>query len=148
MTVIRKEYIYQVFDYTDPDPGPAPMNTTPPFWTEPTPLPQWFIDAPTKYKKIIRISGATAGISNPADGTQSDISKGVRLFGPLAKYFATNGFIMMLNNYNNVKEYEITYTNIRDLSWSVVDFLNHAFPPIGEHLDLVIEMEILLTQDD
>jgi hypothetical protein len=126
-------------------------------------LPDWFVNADKKYRKIVRVLGASAGWYDKDVGDQIDVPKGTRLAGNLAKDYPRDGFnlpdlpdfnyIMMVNNYNNVKEYDITESNIRVLEWELRNRDGTAvwYPHEtgeGDHnliLDLVVELEILLT---
>jgi anaerobic ribonucleoside-triphosphate reductase len=63
------------------------------------------------------------------------------------KYIETQnvGFIMMINNYNSTKEFDITYDNINDVQfyiryWSTTIHLKFI-------LDCFIELELLIVDD-
>ena len=118
------------------------------YWTKPESLPTWFVNAEMKYKKIIRVLGATANMIDVTHGTTyDDMPRTLRLMGNLTKHFLSNEFVMMINNYNCVKEFDVTYKNIRELSWYITDALKNPYPndDNAHVLDLVVELELLLT---
>jgi hypothetical protein len=95
------------------------------------------------------VLGATGCVYSTATPDEVEVPKYLRLMSNLSKDFPSNEFIMMLNNYNSVKEFDITHMNIRALDWYAVDAKGVGFPDIhGLHLDLVIELELLLVLDD
>jgi hypothetical protein len=126
-------------------------------------LPDWFINADKSFRKVVKVLGASAGWYDKDTGEQIDVPKGTRLAGNLAKDCPRDGFllpdlpdfnyIMMVNNYNCVKEYDITESNIRVLEWEIRNKDGNAVwyphePGEGDHnliLDLVVELQIELT---
>jgi hypothetical protein len=91
--------------------------------------------------------GATAQLVNVDDGDNmkpEDLPRGVRLMGNLTKDFPLNEFVMMMNNYNNVKEFDVSYLNITELYWYALNAIKEPFPPIRNTMDLVVELELLL----
>jgi hypothetical protein len=69
--------------------------------------------------------------------------------GSLTKDFSSNGFVMMMNNYNCVKEFDVTHLNIRELTWYVINGIGNPFPGIDyQHMDLVVELELLLIEPE
>jgi hypothetical protein len=50
---------------------------------------------------------------------------------------------MMLNNYNNEKDFDITHSNIRELYWSLSDAKGNMYETTD--LDVVIELEVMIT---
>jgi hypothetical protein len=123
-------------------------------------LPDWFINADKKYKKIVRVLGASAGWYDSDVKDQIDVAKGTRLAGNIAKDCPRDGFVlpdlpefnyvMMVNNYNCTKEYDITESNIKVLEWEIRnrDGTAVVYPHEtgeGDHnliLDLVVELQI------
>jgi hypothetical protein len=100
-------------------------------------LPPWFILA-DKYKKIIRVLGATAGYES---------QQYLRLFSNISDDSLSRGFIMMINNYNNVKEFNVSNSNLTDLTFAVLTpQWNDIIDDIN--LFLVVELELLLIDDN
>jgi hypothetical protein len=140
MSVIKREYLCCQYDII-PD-----LFVAEPWHTKPYALPDWFINAPPQYKKIVRILGATGNYMAPDSGEEPDeLPRGVRLMGSLTKDFPLNNFIMMMNNYDCVKEFNITYNNIRELTWWLENGVHSPLPAPGVHMDLVVELELLMT---
>jgi hypothetical protein len=133
-------------------------------------LPDWFTKASLKYKKIIRVLGASCGVIQ-SGGNETDTSvKGLRLMSNLTKDFPPDikimlrnydgsprnppipdlfegmNFIMIVNNYNNVKEYDVTLSDLKHLTWGLMSPGGGIATFNG--LDLVIEMELMITQED
>jgi hypothetical protein len=141
-------------------------------------LPDWFTNAPTKYKKIVRILGTTVNFIQSHAFVDIDVmppTPGYRMFSNVnmhsnitmktvtieqpdnpfdptpPKFIHTSqpeGFIMMINNFNSVKEYDITFENIRQLKfylrpWNSVTTEN----PHGLDVDFVCEPELLLIDE-
>jgi hypothetical protein len=111
-------------------------------------LPYWFIHDPLKRRKIIRVLGVTVSLPQGAD---SDALRGVILIGNLTKDFPRGNFqantvtpdfnyIMTINNYNYVKEWDITDCNLTSLQF--------AFQVDGSFYDAtmtcIIELELVL----
>jgi hypothetical protein len=148
MSVVKREYIacQYIIDPPPPIPIPTPPDyVVPDLVTKPYALPDWFVKSPPQYKKIVRVLGATGFIIEPVTGEDFEIATGVRLMGNLTKDFPLNGFIMMMNNYDCVKEFDITYSNIRDLTFWCRNGLQKPYPISMMYMDLVVELELLLT---
>jgi hypothetical protein len=139
-------------------------------------LPDWFINAIPKYKKIVRVLGSTINFINSSSFNDIEIvspTPGFRMFSNLATHsnivmetvtvghdnpfepeaptfthtHQTEGFVMMINNYNSVKEYDITFENIREIKfylrpWNSVTSENSVLD-----VDFVCELELLLIDD-
>jgi hypothetical protein len=132
MSIIQKQYFTLESQIIPPyDPWNPPQPMTPTSLLNPicsANLPDWFINADKKFKKIIRVLGVSVGtlptpIQEPNE--EEDITKpGFRLYSNinprsniLMKTSATVddakngkfqesqniGFIMMINNYNSTK---------------------------------------------
>jgi hypothetical protein len=150
MATLKKEYLYFSYDYFAPmsaedDPG---TDAHIPIWyTETSRLPDWFCNAPKKYGKVIRVLGSTGNFIDPESGEENqDLPKGIRLCSNLSRDFPTNEFIMMMNNYNSIKEFDVTYSDIQGLYWYLKDGLGRSFPAPGMHLDLVVELEVFIYE--
>jgi hypothetical protein len=160
---IRKEYFTCIHDYELKDISTLDEYERSMYETRNKfQLPDWFINADRKYKKIVRVLGCSAGWYDKDTGEQIELPKGTRLASNLAKdcprdRFSLSdlpdfNFIMMINNYNNVKEYDITESNIRVLEWEIRSKDGTAvwYPHEtgeGDHnliLDLVVELQISL----
>jgi hypothetical protein len=113
MTIVQKEYLTIFLDE----------------FLEPTNLPDWFTNASPKYKKIIRVLGTTAQYRGATD--MLDLPKGIRLVSNLTKDFPAGkfkgqevpgfNFVMMVNNYNRVKDYNVTQSNLQQLRFNFVN---------------------------
>ncbi|GHU18857.1 hypothetical protein FACS189472_07790 [Alphaproteobacteria bacterium] len=206
MTVVQKEYLTvtskpKVWDTSKgdvPDPDdPFPPDPYYPFTPPDTPptatpdvdqiilnsnavakcvLPMWFINAPIKYKKIIRVLGATVNqISIDEDGQltliESPVGPGYRVFsnvasnspnvmiskrspshnGPNAKDLQTvigkEGFVMMVNNYNSVKEFDVTMDNLREMTFYIRTWNGYTDQRMPSYVDFICELELLLVDD-
>jgi hypothetical protein len=164
MASVRKEYFTCIHDYELKDVERlAEYDKTVYENRNKFQLPDWFVNADPKYRKIVRVLGASAGWYDKDSGEQIDVPKGTRLAGNLAKDCPRDGFllpdlpdfnyIMMVNNYNCTKEYDITESNIRVLEWEIRsrDGTAVGYPhETGEGdanliLDLVIELQIELN---
>jgi hypothetical protein len=146
MSVVKREYL--VCQYIiDPPPPIPPDWIEPDLVTKPYALPDWFSKSPPQYKKIVRVLGATGYIIDPTTGEEFETSIGIRLMSNLTKDFPLNGFIMMMNNYDCVKEFDITYNNIRELTWWCRNGIQKPYPLTGMWMDLVVELELLLTTE-
>jgi hypothetical protein len=144
MSIVKKEYLNCIRDIIEPEDWVGPK----PFRSAPFTLPDWFTKAKLPLKKIIRVLGATASIYIENSPDEEDPPKGLRLYSNLSKDFPSNEFIMMLNNYNCIKEFDITYLNINELDWYVIDSRFKPFPDVhGLHMPMVIEMELLLVNE-
>jgi hypothetical protein len=171
MSIIRREYITHFIDLTpviNADTDPENLGKTRiPYFCDPIPIPNWFYDS--KFNKLIRVLGATAAVMQGPQLEELDMPKGLKLMGSLTKDFSNtysnckgndcingcadccvnggNKFIMMINNYNNVKEFDVTYLNIKSLDWRLIDGYAQPFPFIKDtHVDLVVELEFILLQ--
>jgi hypothetical protein len=175
MSIIQKQYftlesqIIPPYDPWDPSPNPiTPTSLLNPICT--ANLPDWFINSNKNFKKIIRVLGCSVGTLPtviPEPNLEEDIIKpGFRLYSNinprsniLMKTSATVddakncifqdsqniGFIMMINNYNSTKEFDITDDNINEVKfyiryWSSSINLNFI-------LDAVVELELLIVDD-
>jgi hypothetical protein len=172
MSIIQKQYftlqsiIQPTYDPTTPNPA---TNLQDPICSEH--LPVWFKNADKKFRKIVRVLGASVAtlptlIVEPQE--EEDIIKpGFRLYSNinprsniLMKTSLTDedcknnkfqesqnvGFIMMINNYNSAKEFDVTDDYLNDVQfyiryWSSTIHLNFI-------LDCVIELELLLVDDN
>jgi hypothetical protein len=172
MNIIQKQYftlqcnIVPTYDPQNPIP---PTNLLEPICTEH--LPVWFINVDKKYRKIIRVLGTSVAtlptlIVEP-NMEEDEIKPGFRLYSNInprsnivmktsltdddckkGKFQESQdvGFIMMINNYNSTKEFDVTDDYINDIRfyiryWSSAIHLNFA-------LDCVIEIELLIVSDD
>jgi hypothetical protein len=145
MTIVKKEYINCFYDIV------APENwvSSEPWRTDPFTLPDWFSKANLPLKKIIRVLGATGTTYIPDQPGQDEIPTGMRLMGNLTKDFPSNEYIMMLNNYNCIKEFDVTYHGIMFMNWYVLTARGLLYPNLHDiHLNLVIELELLLVKND
>jgi hypothetical protein len=155
--VVKSEYIYLPYEYRpkleEDDSIEIPMfDGLHLFYTERSRLPDWFSNAPLHFKKVIRVLGASAG-SVPADySDQEPLPIGIRLLGNIARDFPTHEFVMMINNYNCVKEYDVTHNNLQYLEWKLEG--THGFSPFYHnvaqinYIDMVVELELLLVDDN
>jgi hypothetical protein len=104
-------------------------------------LPDWFTNAQPQYKKIIKVLGSTINFIDSRVFMNIQIvppNPGYRMFSNIASHsnvvmrtttathsptdyddvtfhysVSNDGFVMMINNYNSVKEYDVTYDNLR-----------------------------------
>jgi hypothetical protein len=139
-------------------------------------LPDWFTNAPSKYKKIVRVLGTTINFVRSIKFDEVDVispTPGYRLFSnvnahsnivmktvkvvhdnvlePEAPQFihssSPEGFVMMINNYNSVKEFDITYENLREIKF----YLRPWNSVINENsvldIDFVCELELMLIDE-
>ena len=67
----------------------------------------------------------------------------------LTKDFPSKESSMMINNYNNIKEFDVSFLNLTQLDWYVIDGLKEPYPPDdpAHVLDLVVEIELLLVDE-
>jgi hypothetical protein len=145
MSIVRKDYINCIYDIIEPEDWTGPE----PFRTDPYTLPDWFTNTPAKYRKIIRVLGATATVFVENSPNEENTPIGLRLYGNLTKDFPSNEFVMMLNNYNCIKEFDISFNNIKWLDWYVTDSRRNPFPDVhGLHMPTVIELELLVCERD
>jgi hypothetical protein len=126
----------------------------------PTNLPDWFIHS--KHKKVIRVLGATANSwpeNDPPEKVQalplhcklySNIStrSQITIESGSSKYNEsygkhTEGFVMMVNNYNSVKEYDITGLNINFVEFDMSNVIGDEPDAVGA----MIEMELILIEE-
>jgi hypothetical protein len=54
------------------------------------------------------------------------------------------GFIMMVNNYNCTKEFDVTYSNLRQLTWDILQWDNSSV--VDTKTNLIVEMELMLQR--
>jgi hypothetical protein len=172
MSIIQKQYftLQSIINPTYDPQNPIPAtDLSIPICSEH--LPDWFKNANRKFRKIIRVleaSVATLPTLIVESNEEEDIIKpGFRLYsninprsnilmktsltddeGKKGKYQESSniGFIMMINNYNSTKEFDMTDDYINDVQfyiryWSSAIHLNFI-------LDCVIELEILLVDDN
>jgi hypothetical protein len=117
-------------------------------------LPSWFVNALPEYRKIIRVLGATGGIKmydgHPETMYTIPLSPADRLYGNIANDTMLNGFVMCINNYMNTKEFDVTHSNLTELTWDIRGFDGESIidPIHPEYIDLVVEVELLLTSED
>ena len=129
MTVVRKDYFTNyVWD----------LNQTKFI------LPDWFVNASLKYKKVIRVLGASCGVIQSGGNETDTAVKGLRLMSnitkdlrpdikmmlrnddgtprnpPIPDLFEGMNFIMIVNNYNDVKEYDVTLLDLKYLIWGLM----------------------------
>jgi hypothetical protein len=133
--------------------------------------PDWFINS--NKRKVVRVLGVTAKVTDsnwvePSQPPQIRFPAEIRLFSNLTKDEPwsnipkvsedTNirgipqnfNFVMMLNNYNSVKEFDITYSNLKHLEFRYVNFDGIKFEMFGTELvsDIIIELELVLSELD
>jgi hypothetical protein len=138
MSVVKKEYM-TIFDKCEPE---AKYY-----------LPQWFVNATPNYTKMIRVLGVTACyIIRP---NTFDFPKNIRLCSNLTSDFPSDqsfihptihpnyNFVMMVNNYNSAKEFDVTHSNLQYLSFEYDNELGGPFGS-GEIMDIVIELELMI----
>jgi hypothetical protein len=143
MSIVQRDYICFNCDYyrTSNDDDGRHWSTEPIF------LPDWIMNAPLKYNRIVKVLGCSATIFNPNTGEViSEVPKGIKLMGTLTKNTILNEFVTMTNNYRCVKEFDITYKNIRDLTWYLLNPIGKPYPDADVHVNLVIECEVLSTE--
>jgi hypothetical protein len=141
--VIQRDYMVFSYDYF----RDAPDIHNKPWETEPTFLPDWFINAPLKCKRIVRVLGSTVVLIDPSDGTVlSEVPRGIKLMGYLTRNGVMNEFIGFTNNYRCVKDIDISYKNIRYLTWYLLNPIGKYYPPTGVHVALSIECELMLVE--
>jgi hypothetical protein len=140
-------------------------------------LPDWFTNAPSKYKKIVRVLGTTINFVRSIKFDEVEVmppTPGYRLFSNVnahsnvtmktvtvvypdspfnptpPKFIHTSqpeGFIMMINNYNSVKEYDITFENTRELKFYLRPWNNVTTENSVLDVDFVCELELLLIDE-
>ncbi|GHU22158.1 hypothetical protein FACS189472_15020 [Alphaproteobacteria bacterium] len=128
-------------------------------------LPFWFSNANPKFKKIIRVLGATAHFLDPDEPVmqnEQDLDGGWRMFSNISEdnsllmrtrlYPEANvkvgkaGFVMVLNNYNSQKEFDISGKGI-----NVVKFYIRPWDWQTTYkmvIDFVGECELLLVDEE
>jgi hypothetical protein len=103
--------------------------------------------------------GATCSFTDE-DGNVTDLPKNIRLISNLTqdvpKYglklskemmnspVANFNFVMMVNNFNNPKEFDVPQSNLRSLKFACIYDNGNYFG--ASIMDLVIELEILITR--
>jgi hypothetical protein len=105
MAIVQKEYV--CFNYVL---NKDNLHTRPIF------LPVWLMNAPMKYTKIIKFLGCTANVIDSIWNYVREVAKSVKLMSNLTKNTLLNEFVGMTNNYECVKEFDITHKNIRELT--------------------------------
>ena len=132
-------------------------------------LPDWFVND-RKCRKIVRVLGATANKTalalTPDPESVESLNGGWRLYSNLdhrtnlimksaksaedallGKYTTGNaGFIMMVNNYNSIKEYDITDDNITTVKFYIRPWT--YWTDITFYIDCVVELELMLIADE
>jgi hypothetical protein len=134
-------------------------------------LPDWFINSPKR--KIVRVLGVTATItdtnSDDPQPPQVKFPPEIRLFSNLTRDEPSSNiptlkfgescvvgipeefkFVMMINNYNSVKEFDITYSNIKQLEFRYVNMQGFRYETFGTNVvsDIIIELELVLAELD
>ncbi|GHU25002.1 hypothetical protein FACS189472_18110 [Alphaproteobacteria bacterium] len=138
----------------------------------------WFINAPIKCKKIIRVIGATVNqivisefyeyltsyvvpvqlgyglfsniVFNSPDvmvSTRSPSHGGPTAAG-LLKVIGKEGFVVMVNNYNCVKEFDFTMDNLREATFYIRSWSGHTDNMYRSYVDFVGELELLLIDEN
>jgi hypothetical protein len=163
MSIVHKDYIVCEYNVVPPIPEGGDLHPEIPWiwepWnTEPYVFPVWFSNASQEHRKIVKVLGASAAVTPKlADGADPGSNEfaegmstplGIRLMSNLTEYFPLQKFVMMLNNYNSVKQFDITNHNIDSLTWYCMDAYKHAYPYKGEKLDLVIELELIVVNEN
>jgi hypothetical protein len=139
-------------------------------------LPDWFTNAPAKYKKVVRVLGSTINFINTASFIDIEVfppTAGYRMFSNVCtnsnivmktvtvqhtdpldpappKFVHTSspeGFIMMINDYNSVKEFDITYENIRELKFYIRPWNSVTTENSFLDVDFVCELELILMEE-
>jgi hypothetical protein len=143
MSTVQREYVCFKYDYyrsTADDDG-RPWSTNPIF------LPDRIMNAPLKYNRIVKVLGCSATIFNPnTDEIISEVPKGIKLKRSLTKGSLLNEFVTITNNYRCVKELDISYKKIRDLTLYLLNPIGKAYPDADVHVNLVIECEVVLIE--
>jgi hypothetical protein len=130
-------------------------------------LPDWFRYAPNKYRKLVRVLGATVHIihvsTNPDE--VDEIAAGYRLFSNINPHdqflmktaiddktildplVGKAGFIMLVNNYLSEKEFDITNENLHNIKFYIRPFKYYTlFLKDNDVLDFVAELELVLRE--
>ena len=152
-----------------PQPIPPPTGLTIKDPIAECKLPDWFMND-RKHQKIIRVLGATVNKLNlsitPDPEMVEAMTGGWRLFSNIDSQ--TNlkmktaltandallancstvdvGFIMMINNYNSIKEYDITNDNITDVRFYIRPWNSWTNYPF--YIDCIVELELLLIDNN
>jgi hypothetical protein len=125
-------------------------------------LPPWFTNAPSEFKKKIRVLGVTAmwvkdltdaGDLVPLDpdyrvfsniSTRSNlVMNTVMHMGPkVTPTIGREGFVMMANNYNSEKDFDVTYENLTDVKFYVRPW--NSYTGWLHPIDFVCESEIII----
>jgi hypothetical protein len=196
MSVVQKNYFYVQNRIKKPKPEPDPSapphpdiiaDITPdsqmsssgssedanpiisPSFVAKAKLPFWFTNAPQKYKKIIRVLGATVSHITNIDvpGYLETLAPGYRIFSNIVtnsnvvmmtatgelenpkKEWGTEGFVMMVNNYNCTKEYDVTYDNLREVKFYLRPWNGWvADTPTPTYIDFMCELELQLLDSE
>jgi hypothetical protein len=99
------------------------------------------MNAALKHNKIVHVLGCTATIFDPDTGEIiSEFPKRIKLMGVLTKN------LTMTNSYSCVKDFNITYKNVRDLTWHLLNPINKPYPDADAHESLMIEREVVLVE--
>ncbi|GHU18242.1 hypothetical protein FACS189472_06280 [Alphaproteobacteria bacterium] len=133
-------------------------------------LPMWFVNGLPKYRKIVRVLGATVNWVNQEDYVFSDpvpLNPGYRLFSNIVtnanivmltstapaiyrrvmRQVGKEGFVMMVNNYSSVKEFDITNESIREIQFFLRPWHSFVDSTKASPIDFVCELELLLVDD-
>ncbi|GHU20311.1 hypothetical protein FACS189472_11430 [Alphaproteobacteria bacterium] len=139
-------------------------------------LPMWFINAPAKYKKIIRVIGATVNQIVASEygfltTIEVPVQPGYRLFSnivsnspnvmistrspshgganaaDLQRVVGKEGFVMMVNNYNCVKEFDVTMDDLREMTFYIRTYNGHTDQRFCNYVDFVAELELMLVDE-
>jgi hypothetical protein len=171
MTVVQKNYFTLqskvALDDAGGEVGDEMLLTNKPIAT--ARFPDWFINALPKYKKIVKVLGSTVNWVNQDDWIMSDpvpLNPGYRLFSNIVtnsnvvmetilvgpdperiKSIGKEGFVMMVNNYNSAKEFDITYENIRDVQFFLRPWHKFTQQIDSSPIDFVCELELLLIDE-
>jgi hypothetical protein len=128
-------------------------------------LPDWFINAPPRCKKIIRVLGATVHWNRDTSDwvNLTEIDPGFRMYSnintksnmvmktaltlddTLQPLIGQSGFIMMVNNYLSEKEFDVTNDNIRDAKFYIRPWDN--FTGWQYQVDFIGELEVMVRYD-
>jgi hypothetical protein len=130
-------------------------------------LPDWFTNASSNYKKIIRVLGATVHWIPNRNSTEDlqEIQAGFRIFsninkqsnmlmtswaevgvgGILQPVQVKAGFMMMVNNYLSEKEFDVTNDNLQVVKFYIRPWNSYCGYTID--VDFVGELELILRQE-
>jgi hypothetical protein len=177
MSVVQKNYFYVQNKISKPETPPTPPETPillvgetadpliSPSFVAKAKLPFWFTNVPQKFKKIIRVLGATVNHITDIDspGALETLNPGYRVFSNIVsnsnlvmltatgelenpkKQWGPEGFVMMVNNYNCTKEYDVTYDNLREVRFYLRPWNGYVIDThVPTYIDFCCELELLL----